>query len=295
MHSERKSRLQGGSTSEISPSIPEGNEESENLLPVPSESAEDHADITDGVTSKSESSAPTALEVPQAPVRADSPTVEHQPVGPHPGMVRPFMGSVGRPFPLSNQGSHPHPAHQFRPVFQAPFQPLHPVLPAVQGPPVHFATPSQQTQPGLIEPPPPSYQRAMEIASQSGSSIGEHSVSSRSNTKRKRSNESLGTRNESAGLRARKLTQSQGQVSSSSAISEAPGPAPSRPSDSTNARSAAQNLGATNPRPSNRYRDGRAKPEPKAWNGCPRNRIAYVPVPHVSKIHREPFHNETSV
>ena len=305
--------MQGESASEISPSIPEVNEENQTLLPVPTETPDDHTDITDNLTSKSESSAPTAIEVPQNAVRADSPAIEHQHAGPLTGMIRPFMGPGGRSFPPSNQALHPHPAHQFRPVFQAPFTPqampphfvlpatpgqaVHPASPAVQGPPVLQVPTSHQIQPGLIEPPPPSYQRAMELASQSGSSIGEHSGSARSNAKRKRSNESLGTRNESgsSGLRARKLPQNQPQVSSSSAISEGPGPVASRPNDSTNARCAAQNLGANNSRPSNRYRDGRVKPEPKQWNGCTRNRIAYVPIPHVSKIHREPLHSETSV
>jgi hypothetical protein len=266
-------------------------------------------DITDALTSKSESSAPTtAIEVPQHPVRPDSPNVELPHVGAHPGMVRPFMGSGGRQFPPGNQALYPHPAHQFRPVFQAPFthqamtprhvppanlgQPTHQMPPGVHGTPTHQIPPGHQTQPAFIEPPPPSYQKAVEIASQSGSSIGENSVSTRSNSKRKRSSESLGTRNESgsAALRARKLPQIQAQASSSSAISEVPGSSSSRPSDSTNARNAAQNL-----RSANRYRNGRAKPEPKQWNGCTQNRIAYVPIPHVSKIHREPLHNETSV
>lgn len=306
--------MHGESVSELSPSIPEVSEENQNLLPIPSETHEDHADITDGMTSKSESSAPTTIEVPQSSVRPDSPVVEYPHIGPHTGMVRPFLSNGGRQFPPSNQVVHPHLAHQFRPVYQAPFthqampahhippalhippasqhQLAHQVLPASQGPPANQLPPVHH----VIEPPPPSYQKCMEMASQSSSSIGDNSVLSRSNSKRKRnSNESLGSRNESGSVGQRSRKQLQAQASSSSAISEVPGPVSSRPSDSANARNAAQSLGASNPRPQNRYRDGRARPEPKQWNRATRNKIAYVPIPHVSKIHREPLHNETSV
>lgn len=303
VHSERKSKTPGENAAELSPCIPEVNEEKQNLLPLAAETPADHADITDGgVTSKSESSAPTTIEVSQAPARPDSPIAQ---IDPHAGMMRPFMVNPGRPFPPTNQGLYPGPLHQFRPVFQAPFThqavPIHHLQPANQGappnfqiPPRHQVPPPHQTQPTVMEPAPPSYQKATEIASQSSSSFGETSVS-RSNSKRKRSSESLGSRNESGsvGPRTRKLQQLQAQPSSSSAISEVPSTAqvPNRQSDSTNSR----NPGASNSRPANRYRDGRAKPEPKQWNGSVQRRIAYVPLPHVSKIHREPLHNETSV
>ena len=282
------------------------------MIPLPAESPEDHADITDGgVTSKSESSAPTTLEVPPATVRAHSPAVEHPHIDPHLAMMRPFMVNAGRPFPPPNQALYPGPLHQFRPVFQAPYNhqagPSHHLQPANQGvpatlqvPPRHQVPSAHQLQSTLMEPPvpPPSYQKATEIASQSSSSIGENSTS-RSNSKRKRSIESLGSRNESgsAGPRTRKLQQLQPQASNSSAISEVPSTpqVPNRPNDSTNLRNAVQNLGASNSRPANRYKDGRAKPEPKQWNGSIHRKIAYVPLPHVSKIHREPLHNETSV
>jgi hypothetical protein len=188
------------------------------------------------------------------------------------------------------------PAHHIPPALHIPpasqHQLAHQVLPASQGPPANQLPPVHH----VIEPPPPSYQKCMEMASQSSSSIGDNSVLSRSNSKRKRnSNESLGSRNESGSVGQRSRKQLQAQASSSSAISEVPGPVSSRPSDSANARNAAQSLGASNPRPQNRYRDGRARPEPKQWNRATRNKIAYVPIPHVSKIHREPLHNETSV
>lgn len=318
VHSERRSGTQGDSILEVSPPIPEVSEENEHLLSVPSETHEDHVDITDGLTSKSESSAPTAIEVPQPTVRAESPNVHYSQISPHAGMIGPFTGN-GRQNPSSSQAVYPHMAHQFRPVFQLPFahqpMPAHHPLPSqtVQFPhnavPSHYASNQAQTahqipstsqgpsghqvhppgQAPLIDIPPPSYEKAMEMAkamekaksfeaaSHSSSSIGETSIS-RSNSKRKRSSESLGSRNESVGPRARK--QLQAQASSSSAISEAP--------------CASGVINAGNPA-QNRYRNGRAKPEPKQWNRAAQSRIAYVPVPHVSKIHREPLHNETSV
>lgn len=310
VHSERKSKTPGESVSEVSPCIPEDDEEKQNLIPLPPETPEDHADITDGgVTSKSESSAPTTIEVPQATVRPDSHTVDYPHIDPHAGMMRPFMGNAGRPFLPPNQALYPGPAHQFRPVFQAPYNhqagPSHHLQPANQGapatlqvPPRHQVPSAHQIQSTFVEPPPPSYQKATEIASQSSSSIGENSIS-RSNSKRKRSIESLGSRNESGsvGPRTRKLQQLQPQASTSSAVSEVPSTTQvsNQPNDSTNSRNAVQKLGASNSRPANRYKDGRAKPEPKQWNGSIQRRIAYVPLPHVSKIHREPLHNETSV
>lgn len=299
LHSERR-----GKTLTENTSIPEESEENTNLLSVPIETHEDsQADITDGVTSKSESSAPTAIEViePQIPTGADSP-----------------ISNGMRQFPPSNQVVHPSQGlpHQFRPIYQAPFthqvmsphhgapvyqgQPALQIPPRFQVPPNHQIPPAHQTQSGLIEPPPPSYLKAMEMMSQSGSSIGDNLALLRS--KRKRSNESLGSRNESgsAGPRARKLPQLQTQAFPlSSTISELPVPStlPNRLSDSTNASSAAQSVSAStsNPQCVNRSRNGRAKPEPKQWNGSSQNRIAYVPIPHVSKIHQEPLHNETSV
>ena len=50
-----------------------------------------------------------------------------------------------------------------------------------------------------------------------------------------------------------------------------------------------------NQAPKNCYKDGREKPEPKQWVGNGARQMRYVPVPHVSKIHREPDRNETSV
>ena len=312
------------------------------MLPVPVETNEDNADIADGVTSKSESSAPTAIEVPQTPVRADSPNVQYPHAGPHPSMVPPFNANTGRSLPFPpNPALHPKPIRQFRPVFQTPYQPLpvQHVPPANYGPPANQVLlpekgpppplpPANKAQPTILEPPPPSYQKAlsMDVTSHSGSSVNDNT--SRPNQKRQRSNESLGSKNESGSLgpRARKLPQRQAKTSGSSLTSEGQVPnrlnvpnarnagqnpgtsnpkpvsevsptaqAPNHLSDTASARNAAQNLGNGNQRPVNRYRDGRAKPEPKQWNGSTQRRIAYVPIPHVSKIHREPLHNETSV
>ena len=194
-----------------------------------------NTDITDGVTSKSESSAPTTVEVslPQTSTSLDN---------------------------------------------------------------------SNHACPRLL---PKLFPRTDTLATPSSSSLSEAPARPRPNVKRKRSSESVNSRNGSGsvGPRARKFPQLQSTYSksSSSTFGEI---APKVPdikgqplNESLNLRTVAPVAG-TNGRiqfPKNRYKDGREKPEPKQWTGSLGPRIAYVPVPHVSKIHREPNRNETSV
>lgn len=194
---------------------------------------ETQTDITDGVTSKSESSAPTAIEVPILFPSIDNSAQAYAPTK--------VVAPAERPTSLSSSSL------------------------------------SEVVPPGRVP-----------------------------NFKRKHSSDSLNSRNESGsiGPRARKYPQllPQAYLSSSSAISEVqtkdPDPKRQRSSESVNSRGVARNAGpaaGATQRPKNRYKDGREKPEPKAWRGGLGAKIAYVPVPHVSKIHREPSHNETSV
>ena len=234
-----------------------------NSFQVPSETHANHVDITEDVTSTT-----VADELSHDSAQVNNASNPH---------LDPTSSYGQRQFPMTNQMVYPHPCHQFRPVHQSfpPGQPPLLILP-------------QQTLPPLMDRPPPSYQRAIEMASQSSSSFGDNSGLSRSNSKRKRPNEAQGYRNEPVGARAQMLLQAQPQNPIVIGVA--------RPNDSTNAcNSAHQNAGPSNSKPVNRYRDGRVKPEPKEWNGCREKKIAYVPIPHVSKIHREPLHNETSV
>lgn len=205
-----------------------------NLFPSETQE-ENHTDITDGVTSRSESSAPTAIEVPLRKTSTPSESSVRE-----------------RPKKLLK---------------------------------------SQQS----VETP----------ASPSSSSLSEAPVKGQ-NSKRRKSSESLNSRNESGsvGPRARRLLHLQptyalsGSSTHSEIAPKVPDPKSKHSSESVNTHGTSRNAVSTSngtQRPMNRYRDGREKPAPKQWTGNLGPKIAYVPVPHVSKIHREPTHNETSV
>lgn len=149
-------------------------------------------------------------------------------------------------------------------------------------------------------------QRPVETAaSPSSSSLSEAPGRGGQNFKGRKSSDSLNSRNGSGsvGPRARKLhlLQPKYPLSGSSTYSEIPPveleQKAKHSSESVNTRGTPRNAGASNgiQRSRNRYKDGREKPEPKQWTGNGGARIAYVSVPHVSKIHREPSRNETSV
>ena len=204
---------------------------------LPETQEENQTDVTDGVTSRSESSAPTAIEVslPRTSTTSDISLPEKRPK---------IFTKLQRPVETA--------------------------------------------------------------ASPSSSSLSEAPGRGGLNFKNRKSNESLSSRNGSGsvGPRARKLQllQPKYPLSGSSTHSEIPPIEPEakakQSSESVNTRATPpRNAGASNgvQRPRNRYKDGREKPEPKQWTANGGARIAYVSIPHVSKIHREQSHNETSV